>query len=49
MAMVLCARAKIIAEFFWDWGGTACEDFSLCANLWADRDLKGDADLSLAC
>ena len=31
-------RGKIIEEFFWDWGGTACEDFSLCANLQVDSD-----------
>src|ERR1700732_935007 len=40
-------RGEIIEEFFWDWGGRTCEDFSLCANLWGDRDWKGDADLSL--
>ena len=40
------ARAKIIAEFSWDWGGRACEDFSLGANLWVDLDWRGRADLS---
>jgi hypothetical protein len=40
-------RAGIIEEFSWDWGGTACEDFSLGANLWGDREWRGDAGLSL--
>jgi hypothetical protein len=43
----LFARGKIIEEFSWDWGGRACENFSLGANLWGDRDWRGDADLSL--
>ena len=41
------ARAEIIAEICWDWSGTACEDFSLCANCLVDRDWRGDPDLSL--
>jgi hypothetical protein len=43
---LLLARGKIIEEFFWDWGGTACEDFSLCANLQVDSDSRDDAGRS---
>ena len=44
---LLFARGKIIEGVYWDWGGKACEDFSLCADLRGGRNLKSDADRDL--
>ena len=44
---LLFARGKIIERVYWDWGGKACEDFSLCADLRGGRNLKSDADRDL--
>jgi hypothetical protein len=46
MACSRLVRAEIIEEISQDWGGSACEDFSLGANLWVDLHWRDRADLS---